>query len=311
MEISNVHDKYFKQTFANKDNMKHLIINSVPEEVVKHIDIDNIEIDNTNMVDDEYKESYSDILVRTTIHGSHNCYIYFLYDHKSYRDKFTQFQLLKYMIKIWDKEISNFTRSNKPLSENNLSLIIPVIFYHGKDSWNYKTDFSIYFDERVFNKYISYIPSFDAELYNLLNVDDKSIKGSTPFIMSILLFKYIFRNLKEHIKDIFDYLELSDNLDYNTRIILKTLILYILSSTDDLTPEYLISEIEDKTLKEVIMSVKEQIEKKAREEGRQEGRQEGERVKAIDTAKEMKSDGVSIEIISKYTGLSEKEIEEL
>lgn len=47
------------------------------------------------------------------------------------------------------------------------------------------------------------------------------------------------------------------------------------------------------------------------EEGREEGREEGERKKQIEIARQMLADGMSIEIISKYTGLSEEELREL
>jgi predicted transposase/invertase (TIGR01784 family) len=47
------------------------------------------------------------------------------------------------------------------------------------------------------------------------------------------------------------------------------------------------------------------------EEGREEGREEGEKNKAIASARIMKNDGVPMETIAKYTGLSIDEIEKL
>ena len=51
--------------------------------------------------------------------------------------------------------------------------------------------------------------------------------------------------------------------------------------------------------------------KKGREEGIAEGREEGSRNKAIETAKNMKADGMSNELICKYTGLSLDIVESL
>ena len=42
---------------------------------------------------------------------------------------------------------------------------------------------------------------------------------------------------------------------------------------------------------------------KGRDEGRAEGRAEGERDKALDSARRMKADGMTAELIAKYTGL--------
>ena len=60
-----------------------------------------------------------------------------------------------------------------------------------------------------------------------------------------------------------------------------------------------------------VNTAKEQGEAKGRAEGKAEGLAEGEKKKAIESAKEMLSDGVPIEKIAKYTGLSTDEIKAL
>lgn len=56
---------------------------------------------------------------------------------------------------------------------------------------------------------------------------------------------------------------------------------------------------------------KEEGRKEGKIEGRIEGRLEGEKTKAIEIAKDMKKDGVAIDKIEKYTGLTKEEIEKL
>ncbi|MEA1885192.1 MAG: hypothetical protein U9N62_11855 [Thermotogota bacterium] len=46
-------------------------------------------------------------------------------------------------------------------------------------------------------------------------------------------------------------------------------------------------------------------------EGREDGRQEGERKKAVEASKKMIRDGLSLEFISKYEGLSIPELEQI
>jgi hypothetical protein len=48
-----------------------------------------------------------------------------------------------------------------------------------------------------------------------------------------------------------------------------------------------------------------------RDEGRKEGLEEGKRVNAIETARKMKTDGLAVDLISKYTGLTPADIEGL
>ena len=45
--------------------------------------------------------------------------------------------------------------------------------------------------------------------------------------------------------------------------------------------------------------------------GREKGREEGERNKAIEASKKMIQDGLSLELIAKYEGLSIAELEQL
>ena len=45
--------------------------------------------------------------------------------------------------------------------------------------------------------------------------------------------------------------------------------------------------------------------------GRAEGRAEGEKNKAIESARSMKADGMAMELITKYAGLTKEEIEQI
>jgi predicted transposase/invertase (TIGR01784 family) len=59
------------------------------------------------------------------------------------------------------------------------------------------------------------------------------------------------------------------------------------------------------------MTIEQQLIEKGKKEGIKEGEKVGEHKKAIETAKKMKTDGLDIEHIIKYTGLSEEEIRKL
>ena len=48
-----------------------------------------------------------------------------------------------------------------------------------------------------------------------------------------------------------------------------------------------------------------------RMEGREEGREEGVKLKAFETARKMLADGLSIDLIAKYTGLSFEAVQAL
>ncbi|MEA1884320.1 MAG: hypothetical protein U9N62_07380, partial [Thermotogota bacterium] len=80
-----------------------------------------------------------------------------------------------------------------------------------------------------------------------------------------------------------------------------------LSADEKLREEYLARE---KAITDHFASLK-AAEKYGKEVGKVEGREEGERNKAIDASKKMIQDGLSLELISKYEGLSIHELEQI
>ena len=58
-----------------------------------------------------------DLLFRTNINNREG-YLYLLFEHKSYPSPDIAFQLLKYMVKIWDSKIEETSR---------LPIIIPLV----------------------------------------------------------------------------------------------------------------------------------------------------------------------------------------
>lgn len=51
-----------------------------------------------------------------------------MFEHKSYLDKGVPFQLLKYMVEIWE-----YKRNKEHVKE--LPIIIPLVLYHGQQKW--------------------------------------------------------------------------------------------------------------------------------------------------------------------------------
>ncbi|MEA3450568.1 MAG: Rpn family recombination-promoting nuclease/putative transposase, partial [Bacteroidota bacterium] len=97
-------------------------------------------------------------------------------------------QLLGYMLKIWELQIKQ---------KKDLTPVIPIIFYHGKEEWNNK-QFSEYFTglDSVLEKYI---PKFDYQLIDTSDyTDDEIIKlfNNLQLQIGILVMKNIFNEQK-------------------------------------------------------------------------------------------------------------------
>ena len=49
-KLDNVHDKFFKKIFEDKENIREFLKISLPEDILKSIELESIEIDPTGYV---------------------------------------------------------------------------------------------------------------------------------------------------------------------------------------------------------------------------------------------------------------------
>ena len=115
MKIQNPHDRFFKETFGKVEVAKDFLNNYLPENIIKVIDVDTLEPQKDSFINEELHEGFSDLLFKANINNREG-YIYFLFEHKSYTSKDIAFQLLKYMVEIWE------TKSKKEKADE-----LPVI----------------------------------------------------------------------------------------------------------------------------------------------------------------------------------------
>ena len=83
-DINNVHAKFFEHEMHKKEIAEDLIKHYIPKDILELLDLKTLEIEKDSFVDDQYKEHFSDVLYKITFSGKEG-YIYFLFDHKSYR----------------------------------------------------------------------------------------------------------------------------------------------------------------------------------------------------------------------------------
>jgi len=168
-EIHNPHDRFFRSVFAEIDCLRDLIQSALPQRICDMLDFNSIRLSAESYIDERLSLYQTDILARARLRSS-QVLIYILIDHKSYPDRWVVLQLLNYMVRIWEKERSRNPKSSK------LPCIIPMIFYHGMRAWNHPLYFSACFESpKVLELYI---PEYQALLFNLEEVDVKSLHGS-------------------------------------------------------------------------------------------------------------------------------------
>lgn len=201
--LTNPHDKFFRQMFSKKEIAAEFLENYLPENLLKIIDTKSLEISKDSFVDSDYIEYFSDIVYNVKI-KEENAYIYCLFEHKSYPQKDTAFQLLKYLVKLWELH-------RKQSTQKLLPVIIPILIYHGDKRYNIDKNFISIVNSRVNTE--KYIPDFEFLFYDFSIYTDQQIIGSIQLQITLKIMHSIYtkNNLEQNLDEIFKLIKKLSN----------------------------------------------------------------------------------------------------
>jgi predicted transposase/invertase (TIGR01784 family) len=339
-DIYQVNDSLFHKIFDNPQNAKDFLERVLPHQLKNQLDLENIEIEDTKYVSNRFKKGFSDIVVKTSLKTKKGqkktVLIYFILEHKTEGKVEIFLQVLKYMIFEWEKDYNN----NQPPR-----IIIPVVFYHGADKWKIPRSFADQFDvDEVVKQFLldyRYI-LFDTNPWDFRDESNKELKKNVFLFTSMVLMKAAYKQDTEAILEIFKFwykrgfLENIDIVVYfleyvcQTQDISRDQLKKMLDESKidggEIMPT-LAQQMKEEFREEFIATMGQQLKEEGKkagiEEGKKAGVEEGKKVgveegkkagleeMAKNAAKKMLEDGLPIEIISKYTGLIDKEIEKL
>ena len=278
MKIQNPHDKFFKETFSNVEVARDFIKNYLPENILKIIDLETLELQKDSFINEELQEVFSDMLFQVAINKQEG-YVYFLFEHKSYPSKGVAFQLLNYMVRIWEQKI-------KKELDQKIPVVIPLVVYHGKDKWKIKTSLGemIRGYEELPEDVRRFIPNYQYLLYDLSTFSDQEIKGEARLRILLSVFRDIFKNNSDDLlKVVFNATLALDELeDQETGIeYFETFMRYVFNAGPQLTKdelEKMIHQIDVNYPKgsEMTMTLAEVLRKEGYEDGIEEGIEKGE-----------------------------------
>ena len=231
MKVVNPHDRFFKAVLGNEKCAREFLELYLPEELARQLDLNTLAITKDSFIEKELQEYFSDLLYYVEIKGQ-PAFIYLLFEHKSSPDRLTAFQVLRYMVKIWELLLK------QGQFHSRLPIIVPLVIYHGRSPWNIGTGFKELFHvpDTCFE---AYVPDFEYLLYDISHLTDDEIKGAVILRATLLTMKYVFRpDLGKQLQKIFslfkDLTLKETGLEY-----LETLLRYLVNATDtiNLNPE--------------------------------------------------------------------------
>lgn len=301
--INTPNDAFFKAAFSDKHVANDFLSTYLPKEVLEHVDLGTLELQKDSQVDEELQEQYSDLLYKVDIDGKES-YFYFLIEHKSYNDKLSVLQLLRYMVGIWEDKI---VKEKK----NSLPMIMPMLVYHDKGAWKAHMKISDWIEgyDELPESMKRYVPDYEYQLHDIgVYANEKLVKDARTRLVIDILDKARY-GTKEEIKELLSEairLMMKLRLAGESEMIIKALINYLIWKREDITPEEMSRIAGSISVEgsELVMTLAEQLIQK----GEQIGLQEGELKKAKEMAKNLLVMGDPIAKIVMVTGLSEEEV---
>ena len=202
--LNNPNDRFFKKLFGLvgvvQDYMTHLF----PQHLGAKLDLNSLELDNTSYVTSELETYYSDIVWRCRLLNRREYInICFIFEHKSFVPDYPHIQIGDYKQGAYNKQLA---------SGQSLSVVIPIIIYHGKRKW-IKKPFAHYFGS-IDEAFMQFIDPYEFYLTDLADYSDSMIEtfNNIFLVKGFLALKHY--NEKMYIKNRFAELLLS-GLEHN------------------------------------------------------------------------------------------------
>ncbi len=189
------HDLFFKETFSNLEVAKSFIENYLPSEVLSHVNLNSLSAQKDSFIHKNMQETHADLLFKVAIDGQEG-YIYFLFEHKSYKSHLIALQLLRYMVDIWDAK----TRKAK---SRVIPIIIPLVIYHGEHSWEVVKSLSGLMPQYsdLSDDLKKYIPNYDFLLYDVAGISPEDMKLETLLKIAITIYQALHQPNPQVMRD--------------------------------------------------------------------------------------------------------------
>ena len=299
--VNNPHDKLIKIVFSDRNEAVEFFQKNLPPDLAQQLDWDTLELEGSKYIDEELKDSESDLLYSVYFKDSNDkCFLYLLFEHQSTPDKWLRFRIIKYKTRVWDESI------NKYKDQENLIPILSMVLYIGSNEWTYSPEFSDLICKTNLDS--KYIPKFEHVLWDFSS-KSKKLKGAVKAQIAHLLIQAHFHGiLKEVYQTLVEYLsqiKKTQGINY-----LKVFFIYLAATQPKNDVKGLIQFIKkdnkQKGGKQMI-----EILEELRDEGRYEGRIEGEFKKTIDIIENMLNANFDWQSIQKITGVDNNQFEEI
>jgi len=293
IQIHNPHDAIFKKFFSNIEIAKDFIEAYLPEQLKQNCNFATLKIEAGSFVDEDLKQHHSDILYSLKIGGIKG-YVYINVEHQSTPQEFMSFRMLRYKLAIMKQHLD---QGNK-----KLPAVIPMFFYHGKQSpYPYSLKIIDCFEDKEFAKNYFFKDPFLVDIS--LTPDEEIYKHKKLGLLEMVQ-KHIFtRDLVSIAKDIVKLVKSTQP----GHELFSSLVYYSLIQGDTPDVNKVIETLKTiENYREDVMNAAQQLKQQGLQQGLQQGRQE-----ILALVRNLLKQNVPLATIKSASGLSEQELLEL
>ena len=276
MKLGSVHDNLFRYAMRHTEVAQAFIHHYLPTELSEQFDLSTLKIHKDTFIDPELQEFFADTLYEASLVDGSRGGFYFLFEHKSFAKRQTVFDLLGYMVRIWQQQ----AQQKSKYEQLKLKPIVPIVLYHGPKGWTKVRSFGQLFDEQLPEEFKRFVPDYDYILCDLSEYSDEEIKGEVLLRIVWLIFKYIYSGeFLERLPGILSLLRELEDLE--TGLLHLRAILRYLSEQEvvKITPQELKDAVEEALPEkggELMASLAEVWKAEAFKEGIEKGMEKGE-----------------------------------
>ncbi|MBX2921963.1 MAG: Rpn family recombination-promoting nuclease/putative transposase [Chitinophagaceae bacterium] len=258
---ASIHDNFIRSILSNKKMAVDYFKSCLPGFISSQLDFTSLQQLPGTYLSEELKKTMSDIVYSCRRKGGKSAVkVSLLVEHKSYPDKYTPIQMGSYIFSAFQKQAT---------AKEPLSLVIPVLLYHGKGKWQYRRLSGLF--DGIDKEWKQYLPDFEYVYNNLGTLTDTEVqKLNNKFLKaSFLALKHSFE--KEWLgRNAVDLLILASA---GPKALQKGFIIY-LYSRGDLKEENVLNSLPE-PIKKTIMSTLDIYIEKGRKKGIEEGIEKG------------------------------------
>lgn len=305
-KIHHLHDLAFRNAMRDLRVAKDFLRYYLPVRFKEIIDLNTLKIESGVYVGPELKLLATDVLFSAYTKGAKKRKIFILIEHLSSPNKIVAVRMLEYMIATWkDQFVKN---------RNDLPFVVSLVFYNGPTPYPHSVLIHDLFEASLRKLAKDHI-FYQFELIDLNQISDEVIKKHKISCVMELLFKHVHDNkMLEALESLESRIV---NLYSKAEGYVVGMLKYALQKLGNKEGKNFLNSIRRKiplknTSENFMVTFAEYYQKKGRQEGRKEGRQEGRREgnfeAKIEIAKNLLRKDVSIQEISKITGLKSFQI---